>query len=177
MLLLFAPLIGWRVYTRFRRLVGRQRFSEVRLQTTLVIYSVFVVTLCVVGWPHPARLGWLAGGIVLGCLLGIFGLKRTRFEPTPNGLFYTPQAHLGIALSLVFIARIIYRLVEVHAFKPAVHREPNIFAITPLTLSVFGLLAGYYVTYAIGLIRWRHRVVEAKRQREALKLEQTPPAS
>ncbi len=29
---------------------------------------------------------------------------------------------------------------------------------SPLTLAIFGTLAGYYVTYAIGLLRWRARV-------------------
>jgi hypothetical protein len=37
------------------------------------------------------------------------------------------------------------------------------------TLAVFGLLAGYYIAYAIGLVRWRLRILSAKRQREALK--------
>jgi hypothetical protein len=32
---------------------------------------------------------------------------------------------------------------------------------------MFGLLAGYYVTYAVGLIQWRFRVIKAKQQREA----------
>jgi hypothetical protein len=33
--------------------------------------------------------------------------------------------------------------------------EPNDFAITPLTLGVVGLLAGYYIVYAAGLVRKR----------------------
>ena len=32
------------------------------------------------------------------------------------------------------------------------------FARSPLTLAIFGTLAGYYVAYAIGLIRWARRV-------------------
>jgi hypothetical protein len=36
------------------------------------------------------------------------------------------------------------------------------FAASPLTLGIFGLLAGYYVTYAIGLVRWRLSVEGAK---------------
>jgi hypothetical protein len=33
---------------------------------------------------------------------------------------------------------------------------------------VFGLLAGYYIGYAIGLLRWRARVMRVKRAREAV---------
>ena len=34
-------------------------------------------------------------------------------------------------------------------------------------LAVFGVLAGYYIVYAIGLVRWRSRVLRAKRERES----------
>jgi len=29
---------------------------------------------------------------------------------------------------------------------------------SPLTMAIFGTLAGYYVSYAIGLLRWRAQV-------------------
>jgi hypothetical protein len=32
------------------------------------------------------------------------------------------------------------------------------FTSSPLTLLIFGTLAGYYVTYAIGLLSWQRRV-------------------
>jgi hypothetical protein len=34
----------------------------------------------------------------------------------------------------------------------------NAVTYSPLTLMIFATLAGYYVTYAIGLLRWRRRV-------------------
>ena len=176
-LLVLAPLIGWRLYTRFRRMVGRQRLSKVRAWITLAIYIPLIVLLCFATRTHPERLAWLAGGIGLGLLLGIIGLNKTRFEPTPEGLFYTPYAHLGIALSLLFVARIAYRFVEVYSSAPTGQQQPPDFARSPLTLAVFGLLAGYYVTYAIGLARWRIRVLRAKRQREALKSQTAPDSS
>ena len=39
--------------------------------------------------------------------------------------------------------------------NPYAPLNPGDFAASPLTLGIFGLLAGYYVTYAIGLVRWR----------------------
>ena len=144
--------------------------SKNRLRITLVLYPALLVLLCFASRTSPERLWWLTGGLGTGCLLGLFGLKKTRFEPTPKGLFYTPHAHLGIALSLLFVARIAYRLIEVYAVKPTGPRSVGDVARTPLTLAVFGLLAAYYITYAIGLVRWRLRVVRAKQRREALKL-------
>lgn len=162
-LLVLLPLVAWRVYARVRRLVGRQRLSRIRPWITLVVFPAVVLLLGLASHAHPERLGWLAGGLVLGALLGVFGLRKTRFEPTPAGLFYTPNAHLGIALSLVFVGRIAFRLVEVYAIEPGVPHGMDDFARSPLTLAVFGLLAGYYIAYAVGLVRWRFRILRARR--------------
>lgn len=166
-LLALLPLIAWRVYARFRRMVGRQRLSKRRPWITLVVFPTIVTLLAVASGAHPQQLVWLATALCFGALLGVFGLRHTRFEPTKQGLFYTPNAHLGIALSLLFVARIIYRFVELYLIEPGLTHATNDFARSPLTLAVFGLLAGYYMSYAVGLLRWRFRVVEANRQRKA----------
>jgi hypothetical protein len=160
-LLVAIPLIVWRVYARIRRMVGRQRMSLIRACITLVVFPAVVLLLGLSAITHPERLGWLAAGLVGGSLLAVYGLRKTVFEPRPEGLFYTPNAHLGIALSLLFVMRIAYRLVEIYMLDPGMPRDPQDFARSPLTLSVFGLLAGYYIAYAIGLIRWRHSVLSA----------------
>lgn len=166
-LLVLLPLVAWRVYARFRRMVGRQRLSRIRPWVTLAIFPVLLVLLGLAAHQHLERLGWLAGGVGLGALLGIFGISKTRFEPTPQGLYYTPNAHLGIALSLLFVARIAYRLFEVYVAEATVPHGMGDFARSPLTLAVFGLLAGYYISYAIGLVRWRFGVLRVKRERKA----------
>ena len=168
-LLVLLPLVAWRVYARFRRMVGRQRLSRIRPWITLTLFPLVIVLLGFAAHEHLDRLSWLAGGLILGALLGTFGLRKTRFEPTPEGLFYTPNAHLGIALSLLFVGRILYRLFEVYFPAPGMPNGVDDFARSPLTLAVFGLLAGYYIRYAIGLVRWRFGVLRAKREREAPK--------
>ena len=100
-----------------------------------------------------------------GAALGRYGLRKTTFEAVPGSLFYTPNAHLGIALSLLFILRIVYRIAEVYVLAPTLDRGSSEFAQSPLTLFVFGLLAGYYVSYAVGLALWRAKVLRAKRLR------------
>jgi hypothetical protein len=87
----------------------------------------------------------------------MYGLRLTKFEQTALGLFYTPNAHLGIALSLLFIARIGYRAAQLYFASGSIHEGSAAFARSPLTLLIFGTLPGYYITYAIGLLRWRHR--------------------
>ncbi len=168
-LLVLLPLVAWRLHARIRRMVGRQRASRWRPWVTLAVFPLVVLLLGLAGWnTHPLRLAWLAGGLVVGAALGVYGLRKTAFEATPQGLFYTPDAHLGIALSLLLVARIAWRLVEVFVLHPpGPGSSPEEFASSPLTLAVFGVLAGYYVSYAIGLVRWRARVLRAQRLREA----------
>lgn len=159
--LVLLPLIAWRIYSRVRRLVGRQRLSAVRPWLTTIIFPVFIVFIGVLTLSHPERLVLLAAGVAFGIVLGNFGLRRTKFEPTPEGMFYTPNAHLGIALSLLLVGRIAYRFVEIFVLAPQLLQTPqrmDDFARSPSTLIIFGLLAGYYVTYAVGLLRWRFRV-------------------
>ncbi len=157
-LLILVPLILWRVYSRIRRMVGRQRLSKIRPWITLIVFPLIVAMLALAGLRHPERLTLLAGGLAVGMLLAVYGLRRTKFEVTPQGYYYTPNAHLGIALSLLFIARIAWRFVEIFVLNPDVPRNMQEFGSSPLTLGVFGLLAGYYIGYAIGLLRWRWSV-------------------
>lgn len=178
-LLGLLPLIVWRMVVRVRRLIGRQRLSKVRPWITLIVFPLLLGLLALSAYAHAHadRLVWLALGLAAGGALGIFGLRKTVFEPTREGLYYTPNMHLGIALSLLFVGRILYRLVEVLLLAPPPAGHADDFATTPLTLGVVGLLAGYYISYAIGLLRWRRRVLKAKRLREAAEAERAPDAS
>ncbi len=110
---------------------------------------------------RPSSTLALAAGSAVGAALGTYGLRLTKFEQTVSGLFYTPNAHLGIALSLLLLGRIAYRASQVYlsAVPPAATGAD--FVHSALTLLIFGTLAGYYVTYAIGLLRWRGRVTAA----------------
>jgi hypothetical protein len=155
-LLALLPLIAWRMYARMRRMIGRQRLTRMRPWLTLVMFPLLLGLLALAARAHPERLWFLGIGVALGGAAGVFGLKKTGFERAPQGLFYTPNAYLGIGLSLLLVGRVIYRLVEVFVFGVApAPAEPNDFAVTPLTLGVVGLLAGYYIVYSAGLVRAR----------------------
>jgi hypothetical protein len=161
-----VPLVAWRIYSRFRRMVGRQRLSKVRPWITLTLFPLLVLLLASASLAHPVVLAWLAAGLAVGAALARYGLRSTRFEAiSGEGFFYTPNAPLGIALTVLFIGRILYRVVEMRAIAPGAGAPPD-FARSPVTLAVFGLLAGYYIAYAIGLVRWRAGVMRAKRERE-----------
>jgi FtsH-binding integral membrane protein len=163
-ILMLLPLIGWRVYVRFKRMVGRQRVSRIRPWITLVLFPLLIAFLAsaAIATGHPPW--WLALGVVAGLLLAVYGLSLTHFEVTPKGLFHTPNARLGIILLTLFIGRLVFRLVELYMLGPKIEQAQPNFASSPLTLAIFGLLAGYYIGYAAGLIRWRLRVLRKRRE-------------
>jgi hypothetical protein len=156
--LVLAPLIAWRAYSRIRRNIGRQKLGKWRPWITVTIFPVIAVLIAMTAFAQPAHLAAMLGGMAAGIVLGVFGTAHTRFENTPEGIFYTPHAHIGIAVSALFIGRVVWRMFELYSMDAGVQPHPGDFASSPVTLSIFGLLAGYYVTYAVGLIRYRHRV-------------------
>jgi hypothetical protein len=161
-LLVCVPLIAWRVYRRSRRLIGRQQLTGGRPWVTIAVYTLLLGLLGTASRVHPELVWWLAGGVGLGAVLGLFGLSRTRFEATAEGLFYTPHAHLGIALSLLLVARIGYRFIQLSFADPGLNGGNPDFTRGPATLGLIGLLAGYYVTYSIGQLRWRFGIKQSK---------------
>ena len=152
-----AALIAWRIYARVRRMVGRQRLSNVRPWITVSLFPALIALLLLGSLPHPDSALALVAGVALGAGLGIYGLRLTKFEETPAGLFYTPNAHLGIALSLLFLGRVAYRSIQLYLSEAPLAAPQADVVRSPLTLLIFGTLAGYYIAYAVGLLRWRSR--------------------
>ncbi|MFZ2236667.1 MAG: hypothetical protein WBP11_05225 [Dokdonella sp.] len=157
-----ALLIAWRLYARIRRMVGRQQFSRRRPLLAVIFFPLLLTFLAVMSFAHPQSLAALTGGAALGIGLGWYGLKLTTFETTPTDLYYTPNAHLGVALSVLLIVRVGYRLLHGMVMTAQDNPLPSDFARSPLTLAIFGTLAAYYVFYAAGLLRW-HRAVEREK--------------
>lgn len=155
---LVVALVAWRLYSRIRRMIGRQRLSTVRPWLTIVLFPLIVALVLTGSLPNPLTAAAVAGGAVAGIALGLLGTRLTKFEATPEGLFYTPNAHLGIALSLLLVLRLGYRFVMLQLNGGRFDPQSMPLGASPLTLAILGVLAGYYVTYAIGLLRWRARV-------------------
>jgi hypothetical protein len=143
-------LIAWRIYSRVRRLVGRQHFRPVRAWMSLILLPLLAAVLLLSLTVHPLRAAVLVAGLGAGALLAQLGLQRTRFEVTPLGLFYTPHAHIGIALSLLLTARVVYRLARLYWLPELLTEPPDHFIRSPLTLLILGTLLAYYARYAWG---------------------------
>lgn len=159
---IFAAFFALRMYARVRRLLLRQQFSKRRSWFSLIFFPALASLLFILILVQPraeladaAKLAELSelGGAIIGVALGIVGLRKTKYESTPEGLFYTPNAHIGIALSVLVVARIGYRYYQMFTGDSSAP-SLNSFVTSPLTLLFFGTLVGYYATYAFGLLRW-----------------------
>jgi hypothetical protein len=132
-----------------RRNIGRQKLQPRRAITSIVILSL--VSVLIVGTSLQNT----------NLLLGFVGLRLTRFETSDEGHFFTPNAHIGVALSLLLIGRMAYRFWALRDISTApVHPPPM---QSPLTLFIIGLTVGYYLVYQVGLfIHTRDKVIPAK---------------
>jgi hypothetical protein len=149
-----TPLVLWRVYSRIKRLTTRQRSRTWRHRTTLVFFPLLVAMMVLGALGTPIALAALAAGIGLGIPLGMLANKKTVFEKVGDEFYFTPHAPIGFAVAMLFIGRMAYRAYEYYAQGGFVQHD---FVRSPLTLLIFGLLSGYYMTYATGLLRWRKR--------------------
>ena len=167
-MLIAVPLIVWRMASRIRRMIGRQQSKMWRHWAAAIFFPLLIVLLTFSALMEPWGLTALGAGVAVGISLAFWGLRLTKFEKTEQGYFYTPNAHIGIALSILLVARLGYRLFQLTmiagANSPAAMQD---FSRSPMTLMIIGMLAGYYASYSIGIIRWRRASGAAYKNQEA----------
>ena len=123
---------------------------------------------------------FLAAEIVvaaLGIALAVWGAQRTRFLTHDGQLYYVPHTYTGIVVSLLFLGRLVYRIVQIYggthapaagaaaenayaSADPGQAFAPASMLRSPLTVGIFLLLAGYYLYY-YGWVMWKSKHLEA----------------
>lgn len=150
---LLLPYLAWRVYRRFHRNVGRQLVHTGWLISGIVIFGLIAALLLALCLPFPTILEGFAGGLVGGGLLALLGLRLTRFEINPTSPhYYTPNSVIGITLSLLLAARIVYRMSVLFLSDGSTPPSSSTLLQSPLTLILLGLTAGYYIAYNAGVL-------------------------
>jgi hypothetical protein len=155
-LAVFAALFAFLLYRRFRRLFGRQALQPGRLKARVVALAIVALLFALSGLRSPNFTAAVLGGTALGAALAYFGIRLTRFEVTPAGIFYTPSGYIGIVLAALLLSRLAYRFVVLYpTFEASKAETGNPFAMyqsSPLTVALLGIVIGYYMTYCIGLL-------------------------
>ena len=159
-LLILVPLLMWRVYARLKRMMARQQSVMSRHWTGLAVFTAMMLVPGSELLSQPASLGWLAVGTAAGVAYGVWGLRKTRYEVTPEGYFFTPNARLGMLVAMLFVGRIIYVGLEIFVNQGTANTLPR-FTDSPLTLICLGVFAGYFGAYSAGMLRWRYAMKKA----------------
>lgn len=103
--------------------------------------------------PHAFR--YSALGFACGCLLGLFGLGLTRWEPSTRSLHFTPNRWLVLAITLTITGRILFSFWRAwETWDGAVARREWLMTRgVAEALGAGGLVLGYYLTYWFGVRR------------------------
>jgi hypothetical protein len=152
-------VVALRMYGRMRRNIGRQTLQPKRLVARVVIYAVVTLVLAVFSLVNQRLLLGLGAGLALVVPLAFLGLSLTKFESTADGRYYTPNPYVGGALTILLAGRLVYRLIVLSNVSQNPTQPPPLMH-SALTLCVFGLLAGYYIAYSIGVLA-RSRTVSS----------------
>lgn len=154
--LVLVPLVLWRIYSRIKRLTSRQRSHTWRHRTTLVFFPLLLLLLGVTAVKtNPVALAGMAAGLAVGAVLGRISIGKASFEEVGDEFYFTPHAPIGMAVAALFLCRMGWRGYQMMTHDPAVAGQG--YAASPVTLVTFGILAGYYIAFALGLLAWRKR--------------------
>jgi hypothetical protein len=158
----FALLIPLALYRRLKRTFGRQPLVPGRLMTRIAIFLLIAVLLNVSAqnFVVPELVG-----VGLGAALALWGASRTRFETADGRRYYIPHTYVGIAVTLLFVGRLIYRVAQssgalAAAGDTAPTAGPQAAMQSPLTAGIFFVLIGYYVCY-YSWVLWKSRHITA----------------
>jgi hypothetical protein len=151
-----AALVLFVLYRRFRRLFGRQPLQLARLKARVVVLAI-VAGFFALRALHSANIAAAGiGGFAIGAALAYVGLRLTRFEVMPSGVFYTPNGYIGGVLAVLLVSRLAYRIAVLYpSMQTAQANTGDPFAAyqsSPLTVALFGIVIGYYLAYCVGLI-------------------------
>ena len=163
---LIALLVLFAIYRRFRRSFGQQPLRPVRMQVRIGLLLVVGCLLLPAVWRSAAFMSAVLAGIAAGAALATWGASRTRFLRVSNQLYYVPHTYTGIAVSFLFLGRLVYRLVQISGAAHATHAAvagyaPAGMLQSPLTLGLYFVLMGYYVCY-YSLVLWKSKRVVAE---------------
>ena len=160
---LVAALVVFGIYRRFRRSFGQQLLSPTRMKVRIGILLIIGCLLVPAGLRSLPFSGAMLVGAALGVALAIWGAARTRFVTVGDKLYFVPHTYTGIAVSLLFVGRLVYRFAQMYGnthSAPAatfdhgdsVFAQSGMFS-SPLTLGLFFVLVAYYVCYYTLVLR------------------------
>ena len=151
-------VLRYRAGTMRRR--GRKWAATLNLISLMISAALFLWVAAMTTLWVPRAFTYSLAGLVGGCLLGLLGLALTRWETTPQSLYFTPNRWLVLFITLAVTTRLLYGLWRIwHAWRDAGANDSWLAAAGIAgSMAVGALVIGYYLSYSAG-VRWRLRKI------------------
>ncbi|MEC0232438.1 hypothetical protein [Paenibacillus alba] len=153
-------IIGFFIYRRTKRTIGFQKLSRGRLKFRLILFSILGLFIFLLGFIHPIHFIGYIIGLAAGAALGLTAIRHTRFEHRLDGWYYRTHLWVEIAVLVLFLGRVVYRVAFISLATNATANPSSInpvdltqFSKDPLTAGVFFIIVSYYVLFISYLLR------------------------
>ncbi len=154
---IIIAFMGWILYRRGRRMVGRQK---VKARSLLIRAAIYLAIGVLVGAAIINRLVSLEDallGLAIGLLAAWVGLRLTSFERAGEDVFYKPNTYLGLGILVLLIARIVYRfavtLPQLQQVQQSAGGNPfAAYGSSPIALILLFMYLGYYLFYNLAVL-------------------------
>lgn len=168
-LVALIALIPLALVQRYRLGTARQRargwlatinLAGFALSGVLLVSSAALTTMWV-----PWTLTYTATGLAAGAVLGIIGLWLTRWDPSTDALYYTPNRPLVLGVMLVVAARLLYGIwIGWQRWRAGLDGESWFIAAGVAgSMAAGAVVIGYYLVYWIGVRRRSRRYAAHRR--------------
>jgi hypothetical protein len=171
------------IYRRLRRSFGRQRIAPARMGMRIALLSLLACSMLPLAMRAGQYLGMEIAGLAAGAALGLWGAAKTRYTTHEHQWYYIPHTYTGVAVSLLFIARLTYRMAVLYATRgpsaPDIDAAasyglaPGSIVRSPLTVGLLFVVIGYYVCY-YGCVLWKYKRIGPE-ELEAAETARGPP--
>jgi hypothetical protein len=152
---LLAALLIFIVYRRFRRSFGQQPLLPLRMQMRILLLLIVGCLLLPAAMRSTSFLLAILAGVAAGVALAFWGAAHTRIVRDGDRQYYVPHTYTGVAVSLLFIGRLGYRLVQVYG-SPDQGFTAATMLRSPMTIGLYFVLMGYYVCY-YSVVLWKFK--------------------
>ena len=156
-----VALVPLSLVLRYRGATARRRARGWIAGVNVFAFSISATILLGVAslttlWVRPA-LPYTLAGLAIGAMLGIVGLRVSRWERSDEAVHLTPHRGLALLVLLVVLARVLYGLWRAAEAWRADPDTSLILAFGPApSLGAGGIVIGYYLAFWAG-VWWRMR--------------------
>lgn len=158
-ILALIALVPISIVQRYRVGTSRQRarswLATLNIGGLSLSSFLFLVSAAFTNIWVPEALLYTISGLAAGWVLGLIGLRLTRWEPSIGGLHYTPNRLLVLTITLVVTARVLYGFWRGwQSWSAGVEGESWFVAAGVAgSMAAGAVVLGYYLTFWTGVRR------------------------